>query len=118
MENMNRARITGTLHEIGIPAHILGYQYIREAIAVTIHDRRMINAVTKALYPAVAKKFATTPSRVERAIRHAIGVAWVRGDIDTLQSFFGYRLNSKTGRPSNSEFIATIAEHLALQSIA
>ncbi len=107
--------VTEIIHEIGIPAHIKGYQYLREAIILTIEDMDIINAVTKALYPAVAKKFNTTPSRVERAIRHAIEVAWDRGDIETLQKFFGYTVSNIKGKPTNSEFIAMIADRLSLQ---
>ena len=107
--------VTEIIHEIGIPAHIKGYQYLREAIMLTISDMDIINAVTKALYPAVAKKFATTPSRVERAIRHAIEVAWDRGDVETLQRFFGYTVSNIKGKPTNSEFIAMIADCLSLR---
>ena len=109
------ARVTDIIHEIGVPAHIKGYQYLREAIILTINDMDIINAVTKVLYPEVAKKFNTTPSRVERAIRHAIEVAWDRGDIDTLQKFFGYTVSNIKGKPTNSEFIAMIADHLSLR---
>lgn len=124
MENMLntciglKAQITDILKEVGIPAHIRGYQYVREAIVITVYDRNMIHAVTKALYPAVAKTFATTSSRVERAIRHAIEVAWDRGDIEMLHRFFGYANSYKKGKPTNSEFIATIAEHLDIQDAA
>ena len=107
--------VTGIIHEIGVPAHIKGYQYLREAIMIAVNDMDVINAVTKVLYPAVAKRFATTPSRVERAIRHAIEVAWDRGDLDTLQKYFGYTVNSAKGKPTNSEFIALIADRLQLQ---
>ena len=109
------AVVTDIIHEIGVPAHIKGYQYLREAIILTINDMDMINAVTKALYPQVAKKFSTTPSRVERAIRHAIEVAWDRGDVETLQRFFGYTVSEMKGKPTNSEFIAMIADHLSLK---
>ena len=109
------ATVTEVIHEIGVPAHIKGYQYLREAILITVADMEVINAVTKVLYPAVAKKFATTPSRVERAIRHAIEVAWDRGDLETLQKYFGYTVNSCKGKPTNSEFIAMIADHLSLK---
>ena len=109
------AVVTDIIHEIGVPAHIKGYQYLREAIILTINDMDMINAVTKVLYPEVAKKFATTPSRVERAIRHAIEVAWDRGDIETLQKFFGYTVSNIKGKPTNSEFIAMIADNLSLR---
>ena len=107
--------VTEIIHEIGIPAHIKGYQYIREAIILTVRDMDLINAVTKALYPAVAKKFSTTPSRVERAIRHAIEVAWDRGDIEVLQKYFGYTVSNIKGKPTNSEFIAMIADSLTLR---
>ncbi len=107
--------VTDIIHEIGVPAHIKGYQYLREAIILTINDMEVINAVTKVLYPAVAKKFNTTASRVERAIRHAIEVAWDRGDIETLQKFFGYTVSNIKGKPTNSEFIAMIADCLSLR---
>ena len=107
--------VTGIIHEIGVPAHIKGYQYLREAIMIAVEDMEVINAVTKILYPEVAKRFATTPSRVERAIRHAIEVAWDRGDLETLQKYFGYTVNSAKGKPTNSEFIAMIADRLQLQ---
>ena len=109
------AQITEIIHEIGVPAHIKGYQYLREAIALTIKEMDSINAVTKVLYPAVAKRFNTTPSRVERAIRHAIEVAWDRGDIETLQKYFGYTVSNIKGKPTNSEFIAMIADRISLQ---
>ena len=109
------AMVTGIIHEIGVPAHIKGYQYLREAIIIAINDMDVINAITKVLYPMVAKKFDTTPSRVERAIRHAIEVAWDRGDLDTLQRFFGYTVSNTKGKPTNSEFIALIADKLQLQ---
>ncbi len=107
--------VTDIIHEIGVPAHIKGYQYLREAIILTINDMDAINAVTKVLYPEVAKKFSTTPSRVERAIRHAIEVAWDRGDVETLQKFFGYTVSGIKGKPTNSEFIAMIADCLSLR---
>ena len=107
--------VTEIIHEIGVPAHIKGYQYLREAIILTINDMDIINAVTKVLYPTVAKKYSTTPSRVERAIRHAIEVAWDRGDLETLQKFFGYTVSNIKGKPTNSEFIAMIADRLSLQ---
>ncbi|MBR6115770.1 MAG: sporulation transcription factor Spo0A [Oscillospiraceae bacterium] len=107
--------VTEIIHEIGVPAHIKGYQYLREAIMITINDMDAINAVTKVLYPEVARKYATTPSRVERAIRHAIEVAWDRGDVETLQKFFGYTVSGIKGKPTNSEFIAMIADHLSLR---
>ncbi len=107
--------VTNIIHEIGVPAHIKGYQYLREAIIIAVGDMDVINAITKVLYPQVAKAFQTTPSRVERAIRHAIEVAWDRGDLDTLQRFFGYTVSNTKGKPTNSEFIALIADKLQLQ---
>ena len=107
--------VTSIIHEIGVPAHIKGYQYLREAIIIAVDDMDVINAVTKVLYPEVAKRFATTPSRVERAIRHAIEVAWDRGDLETLQKFFGYTVSNAKGKPTNSEFIAMIADRLVLE---
>ncbi|MBQ1372092.1 MAG: sporulation transcription factor Spo0A [Oscillospiraceae bacterium] len=107
--------VTNVIHEIGVPAHIKGYQYLREAIIIAVGDMEVINAITKVLYPQVAKTFCTTPSRVERAIRHAIEVAWDRGDLDTLQRFFGYTVSNTKGKPTNSEFIALIADRLQLQ---
>jgi len=109
------AMVTSIIHEIGVPAHIKGYQYLREAIMIAVDDMDVINAITKVLYPQVAKAFQTTPSRVERAIRHAIEVAWDRGDLDTLQRFFGYTVSNTKGKPTNSEFIALIADKLQLQ---
>lgn len=114
-EKSLEANITEIIHEIGVPAHIKGYQYLREAIMLTVNDMDVINAVTKVLYPAVAKRFGTTPSRVERAIRHAIEVAWDRGDIETLQRFFGYTVSNIKGKPTNSEFIAMIADSISLK---
>lgn len=107
--------VTSIIHEIGVPAHIKGYQYLREAIMIAVDDMDVINAITKVLYPQVAKAFSTTPSRVERAIRHAIEVAWDRGDLETLQKFFGYTVSNTKGKPTNSEFIALIADKLQLQ---
>ena len=109
------AMVTSIIHEIGVPAHIKGYQYLREAIMIAVDDMEVINAITKVLYPQVAKTFSTTPSRVERAIRHAIEVAWDRGDLETLQRFFGYTVSNTKGKPTNSEFIALIADKLQLQ---
>ena len=109
------AHVTKIIHQIGVPAHIKGYQYLRCAILMTIEDQEVINSVTKVLYPTVAKKFGTTTSRVERAIRHAIEVAWDRGDVDTLNSFFGYTIQNTRGKPTNSEFIAMIADNLRLK---
>ena len=109
------ANVTAIIHEIGVPAHIKGYQYLREAIIMTVEDMDVINAVTKVLYPEVARKFGTTASRVERAIRHAIEVAWDRGDLETLQKYFGYTVSNAKGKPTNSELIAMIADRLVLQ---
>ncbi len=109
------AQVTKVIHQIGVPAHIKGYQYLRFAILMTIDDSEVINSVTKVLYPTVAKKYQTTTSRVERAIRHAIEVAWDRGDIDTLNSYFGYTIQNSRGKPTNSEFIAMIADNLRLK---
>ena len=109
------AMVTSVIHEIGVPAHIKGYQYLREAIKIAVGDLEVINAITKVLYPQVAKTFSTTPSRVERAIRHAIEVAWDRGDLETLQRFFGYTISNSKGKPTNSEFIALIADRLQLE---
>ncbi len=107
--------VTSIIHEIGVPAHIKGYHYLREAIILAVHDLEIINAITKILYPTVAKKFGTTSSRVERAIRHAIETAWNRGDLDTLNKFFGYTVSNTKGKPTNSEFIAMIADKLNLE---
>ena len=109
------AQVTKIIHQIGVPAHIKGYQYLRTAILMTIDDNDCINSVTKVLYPTVAKKYGTTTSRVERAIRHAIEVAWDRGDVDTLNSYFGYTIQNSKGKPTNSEFIAMIADNLRLK---
>lgn len=109
------SKVTAIIHEVGVPAHIKGYQYLREAIMIAVADMDVINAVTKVLYPEVAKKFNTTSSRVERAIRHAIEVAWDRGDLEVLQKYFGYTVSNIKGKPTNSEFIAMIADRLHLQ---
>lgn len=109
------AIVTDVILHIGIPAHIKGYHYIREAIMLSVNDQNMINSVTKLLYPTIAKRFDTTSSRVERAIRHAIEIAWDRGDVDTLNSYFGYTINTGRGKPTNSEFIAMIADKLRLK---
>lgn len=108
-------QVTAIIHQIGVPAHIKGYQYLRDAILMAIDDDDIINAVTKRLYPAVAKKHNTTSSRVERAIRHAIEVAWDRGDVDVLNSYFGYTIHNGRGKPTNSEFIAMISDKFRLQ---
>lgn len=110
------AQVTRIIHQIGVPAHIKGYQYLRTAILMTVDDNSVIGSVTKVLYPTVAKRYETTSSRVERAIRHAIEVAWDRGDIETLNSYFGYTIQNNRGKPTNSEFIAMIADNLRLQN--
>lgn len=110
------ARVTKIIHQIGVPAHIKGYQYLRTAIIMTMRDTELINSITKQLYPGVAKKYGTTSSRVERAIRHAIEVAWDRGDVEVINSYFGYTIQSSRGKPTNSEFIALIADSLRILS--
>jgi two-component system response regulator (stage 0 sporulation protein A) len=107
-------QVTKIIHQIGVPAHIKGYHYLREAILMSIKEKEAINSVTKILYPAVAKQYKTTSSRVERAIRHAIEVAWDRGDVDVLYSYFGYTIQNNRGKPTNSEFIAMIADKINL----
>lgn len=107
--------VTSVIHEIGIPAHIKGYQYLRDAIIMAINDMDILNSITKQLYPNIAKHYNTTPSRVERAIRHAIEVAWSRGKMDTIDKLFGYTVNNGKGKPTNSEFIALIADRLRLE---
>ena len=107
--------ITDIIHQIGVPAHIKGYHYLREAIILSVKNSEIVNSVTKLLYPTVAKNHATTASRVERAIRHAIEVAWDRGDIDVLNSYFGYTIQNERGKPTNSEFIAMISDKLRLK---
>jgi len=109
------AKITNIIHEIGVPAHIKGYLYLREAISMVIDDVELLGAVTKELYPNIAKKYNTTPSRVERAIRHAIEVAWSRGKVETINSIFGYTVHTDKGKPTNSEFIAMVADKLRLE---
>ena len=109
------AEITNIIHEIGVPAHIKGYLYLREAISMVVENIEMLSAVTKELYPSIAKKFNTTPSRVERAIRHAIEVAWSRGKVDTINNLFGYTVHNDKGKPTNSEFIAMVADKLRLE---
>lgn len=108
-------RVTEIIHELGVPAHVKGYHYLREAIMVAVKDRSVLEAVTKVLYPQVAKTYQTTPSRVERAIRHAIELSWDRGDIDTIQKYFGYTVSLSKGKPTNSEFIALITDRLCLE---
>lgn len=107
--------VTNMIHEIGVPAHIKGYQYLREAIMMSVEDVEMLGSITKILYPTIAGKYQTTPSRVERAIRHAIEVAWSRGKMETLDALFGYTINTGKGKPTNSEFIALIADKIRLQ---
>ena len=109
------AEVTSVIHEIGVPAHIKGYQYLRDAIIMVINDMDILNSITKQLYPSIAKQYNTTPSRVERAIRHAIEVAWSRGKMDTIDKLFGYTVNNGKGKPTNSEFIALIADRLRLE---
>lgn len=106
--------VTDMIHELGVPAHIKGYQYLREAIMMAVEDVEMLGSITKILYPTIAKRFQTTPSRVERAIRHAIEVAWSRGKMETLDALFGYTINTGKGKPTNSEFIALIADKIRL----
>lgn len=109
------ASITSIIHEIGVPAHIKGYQYLREAITMVYNNIEILGAITKTLYPAIAEKFKTTPSRVERAIRHAIEVAWTRGNIDSISHLFGYTINISKSKPTNSEFIAMVADKLRIE---
>ncbi len=113
-ENLE-ALVTNVIHEVGVPAHIKGYQYLREAIMLVVNDIEVINQITKQLYPDIAQKYKTTPSRVERAIRHAIEVAWGRGKTETTESIFGYTVSASKGKPTNSEFIAMIADKLRLE---
>ena len=115
MERNLETDITNLIHEIGVPAHIKGYQYLREAIMMSVQDMEMLGSITKILYPTIAKKYQTTPSRVERAIRHAIEVAWSRGKMDTIDELFGYTVNGGKGKPTNSEFIALIADRIRLE---
>ena len=116
IEDIMETKVTGIIHKVGVPAHIKGYQYLRTAIIKSIINSEIINSVTKELYPQVAKEYNTTPARVERAIRHAIEVAWMRGDADVLQNIFGYTVQSNKGKPTNSEFIAMISDRLRLQN--
>lgn len=113
-EEILEIKVTNIIHEIGVPAHIKGYQYLRDGIMMVVNNIEVINQITKQLYPDLAKKYKTTPSRVERAIRHAIEVAWNRGQIETVENIFGYTVNSNKGKPTNSEFIAMIADKLRL----
>ena len=114
-ENNLEALVTNIIHEVGVPAHIKGYQYLREAIMMVVNDIEVINQITKLLYPTIAKKFKTTSSRVERAIRHAIEVAWGRGQLEAVENIFGYTVSAAKGKPTNSEFIAMIADKLRLE---
>lgn len=114
-ESNLEALVTNVIHEVGVPAHIKGYQYLREAIMMVVNDIEVINQITKQLYPQIAVKFSTTPSRVERAIRHAIEVAWGRGQTDAVENIFGYTVSAVKGKPTNSEFIAMIADKLRLE---
>lgn len=114
-ENTLESDVTDIIHEIGVPAHIKGYQYLRDAIMMSVDDTEMLNSITKILYPSIAKKHKTTPSRVERAIRHAIEVAWSRGKIDTIDELFGYTICNGKGKPTNSEFVALIADKIRLE---
>lgn len=107
--------VTNIIHEIGVPAHIKGYQYLRDAIMMSVDDSEMLNSITKILYPSIAKQHKTTPSRVERAIRHAIEVAWTRGKVDTIDELFGYTVNNGKGKPTNSEFVALIADKIRIE---
>ena len=115
MERNLESDVTNIIHEIGVPAHIKGYQYLRDAIMMSVTDSDMLNSITKLLYPSIAKKHKTTPSRVERAIRHAIEVAWGRGKMDTIDELFGYTINNGKGKPTNSEFVALIADKIRLE---
>lgn len=110
-----KVRITKIMHELGIPAHIKGHAYIREALMFTVEDPSLINRITKGLYPKVAEKCQTTATRAERSIRHAIETAWDRGDLDTLQKFFGYTVSSSKGKPTNSEFLALVTDKILLE---
>ena len=114
-ENQLEIIITNMIHEIGVPAHIKGYQYLRDSIMMAVCDMDILNSITKQLYPSIAQKFDTTPSRVERAIRHAIEVAWGRGNMDTIDALFGYTIHAGKGKPTNSEFIALIADKIRLE---
>ena len=114
-KNNIEARVTNIIHELGVPAHIKGYQYLRDGIMMAIENVEVINQITKSLYPDLAKKYHTTPSRVERAIRHAIEVAWNRGQLEATERIFGYTINANKGKPTNSEFVAMIADKLRLE---
>lgn len=114
-EQTLEAEVTDIIHEIGVPAHIKGYQYLRDAIIMSVNDTEMLGSITKILYPTIAKMHQTTPSRVERAIRHAIEVAWSRGKMDTIDALFGYTIHNGKGKPTNSEFVALIADKIRLE---
>ncbi len=114
-ERTLEAEVTNIIHEIGVPAHIKGYQYLRDAIIMSVNDGEMLSSITKRLYPTIAKNHKTTSSRVERAIRHAIEVAWSRGKMDTIEELFGYTVSSRKGKPTNSEFVALIADKIRLE---
>ena len=114
-ENFLRKEITKLLHSLSMPAHVLGYEYTREAIFIALGNKDILRSITKELYPSVAQAFNTTPSRVERAIRHAVELAWDRGDLDTLQKFFGFTTSPKKGKPTNSEFLSFLTDHLRLE---
>lgn len=114
-DNCLESDVTNIIHEIGVPAHIKGYQYLRDAIIMSVNDNEMLNSITKILYPTIAKRHKTTPSRVERAIRHAIEVAWSRGKMDTIDELFGYTVCNGKGKPTNSEFVALIADKIRLE---
>lgn len=115
IERNLETEVTDIIHEIGVPAHIKGYQYLRDAIIMSVNDIEMLGSITKILYPTIAKKHQTTPSRVERAIRHAIEVAWSRGKMDTIDALFGYTINNGKGKPTNSEFVALITDKIRLE---
>ena len=115
LERTLETDVTNIIHEVGVPAHIKGYQYLRDAIIMSVTDMEMLNSITKILYPTIAKQHQTTPSRVERAIRHAIEVAWSRGKMDTIEELFGYTVSGGKGKPTNSEFIALIADKIRLE---
>lgn len=115
MQRNLESDVTNIIHEIGVPAHIKGYQYLRDAIMMSVDDNEMLNSITKMLYPSIAKRHKTTPSRVERAIRHAIEVAWSRGKMDTIDELFGYTVSNGKGKPTNSEFVALIADKIRLE---
>ena len=115
MERNLESDVTNIIHEIGVPAHIKGYQYLRDAIMMSVNDAEMLNSITKLLYPSIAKRHKTTPSRVERAIRHAIEVAWSRGKMEMIDELFGYTVSNGKGKPTNSEFVALIADKIRLE---